>query len=49
MKLYVIEYYDIDLDETDYATATGNNINDAAMLAEHEIFEHFSIQNMMKY
>lgn len=28
--LYVIEYYDIDLDETDYVTATGNNINDAA-------------------
>ena len=28
--LYVIEYYDIDLDKTDYATATGNNINDAA-------------------
>lgn len=27
--LYVIEYYDIDLDKTDYAT-TGNNINDAA-------------------
>ena len=28
--LYVIEYYDNDLDKTDYATATGNNINDAA-------------------
>lgn len=28
MKIYLIEYYDIDLDETDYATATGNNIND---------------------
>lgn len=24
--LYVIEYYDIDLDKTDYATATGRKI-----------------------
>lgn len=30
MKLYLIEYYDIDLDQNDYTTVTGNNENEAA-------------------
>lgn len=30
MKLYLIEYYDIDFDQNDYTTATGNNENEAA-------------------
>lgn len=30
MKLYLIEYYDIDFDQNDYTTVTGNNKNEAA-------------------
>ena len=30
MKLYLIEYYDIDFDQNDYTTVTGNNENEAA-------------------
>ena len=31
MKLYLIEYYDIDFDQNDYTTVTGNNENEAAV------------------
>ena len=31
MKLYLIEYYDIDFDQNDYTTVTGNNENEAAI------------------
>lgn len=30
MKLYLIEYYDIDFDQNDYTTVTGNNENEVA-------------------
>ena len=30
MKLYLIEYYDVDFDQNDYTTVTGNNENEAA-------------------
>lgn len=35
MKLYLIEYYDMDFDQSDYTTVTGNSENEAAKKCIH--------------